>query len=168
MPKSYSGDLRKRVIEAVEAGASRREAAERFEISASSAVRWLQAWRDHGVAAAKPCGGRRSVLEDYAERIHAIIAEQSDRTLNEIIATMRKRRILGSRSALWRFLDRHDITFKKKACGQPNDIAPTWRKRVGAGFANKVFLIRHGWCLSMRPRPAPIWSVCGDAACVAS
>ena len=32
MPKSYSGDLRKRVIEAVEAGASRREAAERFEV----------------------------------------------------------------------------------------------------------------------------------------
>jgi hypothetical protein len=26
---------------------------------------------------------------------------------------MRKRRIPGSRSALWRFLDRHDITFKK-------------------------------------------------------
>ena len=29
MPKSYSGDLRKRAIEAVEGGASRHEAAER-------------------------------------------------------------------------------------------------------------------------------------------
>jgi len=38
MPKALSGDLRERVIEAAEAGASRREAAERFEISASSAV----------------------------------------------------------------------------------------------------------------------------------
>jgi transposase len=38
MPKSYSGDLRERVIEAVTMeGASRREAAERFDISASSA-----------------------------------------------------------------------------------------------------------------------------------
>jgi len=37
MPKSLSGDLRERVIEAVQAGASRREAAERFEISASAA-----------------------------------------------------------------------------------------------------------------------------------
>jgi transposase len=44
MPKSYSVDLRKRVIEAVEAGASRREAAERFEVDPSSAVRWLQRW----------------------------------------------------------------------------------------------------------------------------
>src|ERR1041385_8981703 len=38
MPKSLSGDLRERVIEAVQAGASRREAAERFEISASAAI----------------------------------------------------------------------------------------------------------------------------------
>jgi transposase len=117
MPKSYSGDLRERVIEAVEAGASRREVAERFEISASSAVKWLRAWHDHGVSAAKPRGGSRSVLEDYVERIQAIIAEQPDRTLDEIIAVMRKRRIPGSRSALWRFLDRHRLTFKKKPAG---------------------------------------------------
>jgi hypothetical protein len=38
MPKSLSGDLRERVIEEVQAGTSRREAAERFEISASAAV----------------------------------------------------------------------------------------------------------------------------------
>jgi transposase len=31
MPRPYSQDLRARVIEAVEAGASRREAAERYE-----------------------------------------------------------------------------------------------------------------------------------------
>ena len=113
MPKALSGDLRERVIEAVEAGASRREAAERFEISASSAIKWLQCWRDHGVCTPKPRGGSRSVLEDYAERILALVAEQPDRTLDEIIAAMRKRRIPGSRSALWRFLDRHGITFKK-------------------------------------------------------
>ena len=38
MLKSYSADLRRRVIEAVETGASRREAAESFGIDASSAV----------------------------------------------------------------------------------------------------------------------------------
>ena len=35
MPKAYSGDLRERVIEAVETGASRHEAAEHFEVSVS-------------------------------------------------------------------------------------------------------------------------------------
>ncbi len=33
MPKAYSHDLRERVITAVETAASRREAAERFEVS---------------------------------------------------------------------------------------------------------------------------------------
>jgi transposase len=117
MPKSLSGDLRERVIEAVEAGASRREAAERFEISPSAAVKWLQRWHDHGVSAPKPRGGSRSVLEDYAERILSLIDEQPDWTLDELVVAMRKRRIPGSRSALWRFLDRHDITFKKKPAG---------------------------------------------------
>jgi transposase len=117
MPKSLSGDLRERVIEAVQAGASRREAAERFEISASAAVKLLQRWRDHGVWVAKPRGGSRSILEDHAERILALVGEQPDRTLDELVAAMRKRRIPGSRSALWRFLDRHDITFKKKPAG---------------------------------------------------
>ena len=37
----YPGDLRVRVIEFVEAGGSRRDAAEHFEVSASSAIRWL-------------------------------------------------------------------------------------------------------------------------------
>ena len=115
MPKSLSGDLRERVVEAVGAGASRREAAERFEISASTAVKWLQRWRDHGVCAPKPRGGSRSVLENYADRILALIDEQPDRTLDELVAAMHKRRIPGSRSALWRFLDRHDITFKSRA-----------------------------------------------------
>jgi transposase len=108
MPKSYSGDLRERVIEAVETGASRSEAAECFEISPNSAVKWLQAWHDHGVCAPKPRGGSRSVLEDYAERILDLIAEYPDRTLDELVVAMRKRRIPGSRSALWRFLDRHE------------------------------------------------------------
>jgi transposase len=121
MPKSYSGDLRERVIEAVETGASRSEAAECFEISPNSAVKWLQAWHDHGVCAPKPRGGSRSVLEDYAERILDLIAEYPDRTLDELVVAMRKRRIPGSRSALWRFLDRHDITVSggatSRGCG---------------------------------------------------
>jgi transposase len=59
MPKPYSDDLRERVIEAVVAGASRREATESFSLSASSAVRWLQRWHDTGNARAKLSGGSR-------------------------------------------------------------------------------------------------------------
>ena len=113
MPKAYSGDLRERVIEAVETGASRREAAERFEVSVSSAVKWLQRWRERKSAAPKPSGGSISPLEEFATEILALVAEQPDLTLVETVAAPRKRRIKTSRSSLWRFLDRHKISFKK-------------------------------------------------------
>jgi transposase len=132
MPKSYSVDLRERVIDAVEEGASRREAAERLDVSASSAIRWLQSWRKEGVRAPKPRGGSRSALEDYAEEIGALVAENPDWTLDELVVSMGKQRIPGSRSALWRFLERHGITFKKKvlrASEQDRDDVARARRR---------------------------------------
>jgi transposase len=114
MPKAYSSDLRERVIKAVEAGSSRREAGELFEISASSSIRWLQRWDESGSAAPKPRGGSVSPLEEFAAEILALIAEQPDLTLVETVAELRRRRIRTSRSSLWRFLDRHGITLKKK------------------------------------------------------
>jgi transposase-like protein len=42
MPKAYSGEMRERVIAEVESGASRREAAEDFAVSTSTAVIWGQ------------------------------------------------------------------------------------------------------------------------------
>jgi len=114
MPRPCSSDLRARVIAAVEEGASRREAAERFDVSASSAVKWLQSWRNEGRGTAKPRGGSRSRLEDRAGEVLALVSEQPDRTLDELIGAMRKRKIPGSRSALWRFLERHGLSFKKK------------------------------------------------------
>ena len=38
----YPGELRVRVIRFVEGGGSRREAAEQFDVSVSSAIRWVQ------------------------------------------------------------------------------------------------------------------------------
>lgn len=115
MPKSYSGDLRERVIEIVETeGASRREAAERFEVSVASAVRWLQRWHESGSAAPKPRGGSVSPLEKCAARVLAVIAKHPDLTLIETVGELRRQRIRTSKSALSRFFGRHGITFKKK------------------------------------------------------
>jgi transposase len=50
MAKPYSLNLRERVVEAVEAGATRRAAGDRFGVSDSLAIRWVQRWRaDRGV-----------------------------------------------------------------------------------------------------------------------
>jgi hypothetical protein len=44
-------------------------------------------------------------LEEHAEWLLALVAEQPDLTLDEIVTAMRKRRIPGSRTAVWRFFE---------------------------------------------------------------
>ena len=92
----------------------RREAAERFEVSPSSAIKWMQRWQETRSVAAKPSGGSISPLEKHAHWLLMLIDEQPDLTLDEVVTAMRKRRIAGSRSAVWRLFDRHGISFKKK------------------------------------------------------
>jgi transposase len=117
MPKAYSEDLRGRVVSRIEGGASRREAAEHFEIAPSSAIKWMQLFEATGGYAAKPRGGSTSPLEEHADWLLGLIGEQPDLTLDEVVAAMRKHRIPGSRTAVWRFFDRRKITFKKKPQG---------------------------------------------------
>lgn len=113
----YPGELRVRVIRFVEGGGSRREAAEHFDVSVSSAIRWVQRFRDDGTSEPMRRGGSISPLEKHSQRILAVIGEQPDITLNELVLALHKRRIPASRSALSRFFARHGITFKKKSAG---------------------------------------------------
>ena len=115
MPKANSRDLRERVITAVETGASRREAAERFEVRVASAVKWLQRWYQQRSAAPKPRGGSVSPLEEVAVEILDLIAQRPDLTLVETVAELRKRRIKTSRSSLWRSTDTTSLSKKRMA-----------------------------------------------------
>jgi transposase len=114
MPRAYSGDMRQRVIAEVESGASRREAAEEFEVSAGTAIIWVKCFRETGRCLPKPRGGSISPLEKHADFLLGLIAQQPDLTLDEVVLAMHKHRIPGSRTAVWRFFQRHEITFKKK------------------------------------------------------
>jgi transposase len=60
----YPGELRMRVISFVEAGGSRREAAEESDLGVSSAIRWMQRFREDGTCEPMPRGGSTSPLED--------------------------------------------------------------------------------------------------------
>ena len=113
----YPGELRVRVIRLVEGGASRREAADQFDVGVSSAIRWVQRFRDDGTFEPMPRGGSTSPLEKYAERILAVIRDRPDLTLDEMVFALRKQRIQATRSALSRFFARHGITVKKKPAG---------------------------------------------------
>jgi transposase len=123
MPKAYSRDMRQRVIAEVESGASRRAAAAEFAVSASTASVWVKCFRETGRCAAKPRGGSISPLEEYADFLLGLIEKQSDLTLDEALAVVRKHKIPGSRTAIWRFFRRHKITFKN-----------VWRAPFASGF----------------------------------
>jgi transposase len=114
MPRPYSNDLRARAIQAIDDGASCRETAERYELSPSTVILWEQRRKQTGSFAAKPSGGSTSPLERHSEWLLGLIAAKPDLTLDEIVEAMRKRRIEGSRSAVWRFFARRKISFKKK------------------------------------------------------
>jgi len=129
MPKSYSEDLRERVIEAVEAGATRHAAAAQFRVSISSAIRWVQRWRASGEIAAKPRGGSGSPLEDHEAVLLGLASEQPDLTLDEFCAVLRERKIATSRVSIWRFFSRHGLSFKKNSARQR---ATARRRRRGA------------------------------------
>jgi transposase len=66
MARAYSADMRERVIGRVESGASRREAAEHYEVSASTAVIWVKCYGETGRWSARPRGGSTSPLEQHA------------------------------------------------------------------------------------------------------
>jgi transposase len=151
MPKPYSTDLRSRVIAEIEDGASRREAAERYGLSPSVVVIWMQRFEATGSVVARPSGGSTSPLEKHAEFLLALIAERADMTLDEIVATMHKRRIAGSRSAVWRFFARRNISFKKRMARPvrkwfPHGSLPSLRQRIRSqGYTPAKMEIRTSW-----------------------
>jgi transposase len=116
MAKALSVDLRRRVLDAIVGGLSCRQAAERFDVSASSAIRWYQQHRITGALHSRKQGGdRRSKrIEVYAGFILALIDERSDVTLAEIKERLADQGVHVGIGRLWRFFDRHRITRKKR------------------------------------------------------
>ena len=112
----YSDDLRIRVIRAVEKGSAARAAARQFEIGDATAIRWVQRWRETGSAAAKPnTGHSRSPLKQHEEWLLDLVGREGDLTLQGIQDRLSEER--GQKAGIgsvWRFFDRHGISFKKK------------------------------------------------------
>ena len=118
---AVSDDLRERVVEAVVLGGlSRNRAAAHFKVSIASAVRWVKRFKTTGEISPAPSGGdrRSGRIEAHHDYLLGLIRRSPDLTLLEIqerlIANCGERFAV---SVLWRFFDRHEITFKKNgAC----------------------------------------------------
>ena len=126
---ALSNDLRKRVVEAVVVdGLSRNAAARLFKVSIASTVRWVKQFETAGNVSPRPCGGdrRSGRIEAHHDYLMGLIGRTPDITLLEI--QERLIRNCGERfssSVLWRFFDRHGVTFKKRARTPPSSNART-------------------------------------------
>jgi transposase len=128
MSKALSLDLRVRVLNAISGGMSRRQAAERFGVSASSAIRWRSLEQTAGDARPKALGGdRRSQrIEAHATLVLALVEETPDMTLQELKAALEGQGVSAGYGTLWRFFERHGITRKKRRRTPANKTAPTF------------------------------------------
>jgi transposase len=126
---ALSEDLRERVVEAVVVdGFSRNAAAKLFRVSIASAVRWVKQFETTGDVSPRPSGGdrRSGRIEAHHDYLMGLIRRTPDITMLEI--QERLIRNCGERfsvSVLWRFFDRHGVTFKKRARTPPSSSART-------------------------------------------
>ena len=127
MPAPLSRDLRDRIVRAVEGGSSIRQAALRFAVSPSAAVKLMRRFRASGSPAPARFGGhRRPILEPHQALVRSILDAQSDISLVEIQAELRRHGIVvGATSTIGRWLKRAGLTLKKNPSKPPSRTGRT-------------------------------------------
>jgi transposase len=120
MGKGYSSDLRERVYGEIESGQSRRAAARRFGVSASTSVRLAQRMALKGSLEpekqGRPRGGGK--LAAYADVLIRWVEETGDITMSELAAKLEAEcGVKVHRASLSRFLIVRGFTVKKNAAG---------------------------------------------------
>ncbi len=115
MAKSYSMDLRERVVAAVdEDGLSRNKAASRFGVAASTAIKWAKRFETTGSVAPGQIGGHRpkAIRDEHAVWLRARMQER-DFTVRGLIAELAERGLRVGYRAVWNFVHREKLSFKK-------------------------------------------------------
>jgi transposase len=116
MTRALSNDLRVRALAALSAGESCRAVAARFGVAVSSVVKWSQRYRATGsVAPGKMGGHRRPILEPHRAFITERIAQTPHLTLHKLKDELAARGVKVSHNAVWTFLRREGLRFKKNA-----------------------------------------------------
>ena len=92
MPAPMSMGLRERIVRAVEGGSAMREAARRFAVSPSAAIKLMQRVRATGSAAPDRYGGyRRPLLGPHENVLRRLVEAKPDITLAEVQVALQER-----------------------------------------------------------------------------
>jgi transposase len=142
MSKALSLDLRTRVLAAIAGGLSCRQAAQRFGVSASSAIRWRGLERRQGDARPKALGGdrRSGRIEARAGLILGLVEATPDITLEELRTALAARGVAAGYGSLWRFFARRRITRKKKTAHAAEQERPDILRRRQEWFDDQLDL----------------------------
>ena len=127
MGTALSADLRRRVLAAVAQGATHREAAARFGVSAASVSRWRGLQREQGDIRPGPLGGdrRSGRIEAQAALVLQLLDEMRDATIAELRNVLGKQGHWFGYGTLRRFFQRHRITRKKRPPTPPSRTGRT-------------------------------------------
>lgn len=116
MTAPLSNDLRERVVAALLSGESVRAVAGRFEVAASSVVKWSQRHRVTGsVRPGKMGGHRKRILEPHRDFIVERLSQNPHLTLHGLKAELASRGIAVSHNTVWEFIRSEGLRFKKNA-----------------------------------------------------
>ncbi len=116
---TISQDLRTRLVQKVSAGMSRRQAASYFEVSASSAVRFMHQYETEGSVALKARGPYKRRLDPYGDDLLNWIEEAPDMTLQELSERLSSvHAIHAPKSTIDDWFRSRNISFKKNRARQ--------------------------------------------------
>jgi len=114
MTRPLSNDLRERVVASVRSGESCRAVAARFGVAVSSVVKWSQRYRATGSVAPSRMGGyRKRLLDPHRDFILERIRQTPHLTLHGLKDELAARGVNVSHNAVWLFLRREGLRFKK-------------------------------------------------------
>ncbi len=156
--KTYSMDLRERVVAACFVGdGTREQIAARFSVSVSWIRDLLKRRRETGSIASRPHGGGRPPAFDgeAAERLRAAVAGDDDVTLAELAEAAG---VACVPSAVYGALKRLGITRKKSRGGRPSGTDRSGRPSGRRGARSPPRWTRRAWSSSTRAAPPRRWT----------
>jgi transposase len=116
MGKPYPLKLRERVVEAVlQEGWSRNQAAARFGIGTSTAIRWVRRIQETGSVAADQMGGHkpRALRGEYEVFVRRRLGE-GNFTLRGLVAELAERGLKVDYRSVWNFVHAEKLSHKKR------------------------------------------------------
>ena len=133
--EAYSLDLRKRVLDACDAGHGTKQVAQLYGVSTAWVRRLKQRRRELGLVGPLPgrFGKPPKLTDEHLRRLEQLVARQPDATLGEL------RDQLGVQvvpSTISRALAKLGLTFKKSRSTPPSKTAPTSPPDASSGTSS--------------------------------